>query len=89
MRAPDRGRPASPAVRLVVWVLRLYQQTFSRLFPPSCRFYPSCSQYTLEATERFGVLRGLGKGALRVLRCHPLHPGGYDPVRRSESPRRS
>ena len=61
-------------------MIRLYQRTLSRAFPPSCRFYPSCSQYTLEAIARYGVLKGAGLGARRILRCHPFNPGGYDPV---------
>ena len=66
--------------RLAIAMIRLYQRTLSRAFPPSCRFYPSCSQYTLEAIARYGVLKGGALGARRILRCHPFNPGGYDPV---------
>lgn len=57
-----------------------YQRRISPLFGPKCRYYPTCSQYTLEAIERYGVLRGGVLGALRILRCNPLFPGGVDPV---------
>jgi len=66
--------------RLVLLLIRGYQVFLSPVLPKSCRFYPSCSQYTFEAVERFGVMKGLWLGAKRILKCHPLHPGGYDPV---------
>jgi len=63
-----------------VGLIRLYQRWISPYTPPSCRFYPSCSQYALEAVSRYGLLRGTWLAARRLLRCHPFHPGGYDPV---------
>lgn len=60
--------------------IRFYQRKISPLFPPRCRYYPTCSQYMLTAIARFGVLRGGLMGCLRLLRCNPLFPGGYDPV---------
>ncbi|OKH21945.1 membrane protein insertion efficiency factor YidD [Chroogloeocystis siderophila] len=66
--------------RLILFLIRGYRILISPLFPPSCRFYPTCSQYAMEAVERFGVWRGGILAARRVLRCHPWHPGGYDPV---------
>ena len=63
-------------------LIRLYQNTIGLVLPPSCRFAPSCSHYTLEAVERFGIGKGLWMGFRRILRCHPFHPGGYDPVER-------
>lgn len=68
--------PAAVAVRLI----RGYQRVISPALPPSCRFSPSCSQYTLEAVSRYGLFRGGWLGLRRLVRCHPFHPGGYDPV---------
>lgn len=66
---------------LALWTLRTYKRWLSPLFPPSCRYVPTCSEYALEAVERFGVLRGGLMAGWRLLRCHPLVRGGYDPVR--------
>ena len=65
---------------LAVLLIRIYQWTVSPLRGPTCRFYPSCSQYALEAVQRFGVLKGAALSVARLARCHPFHPGGYDPV---------
>jgi putative membrane protein insertion efficiency factor len=66
--------------QLLLLLLRVYQYTLRPLLGPHCRFYPSCSEYAHGAIERHGALRGLWLGARRVGRCHPYHPGGYDPV---------
>jgi uncharacterized protein len=71
--------PALPR-RLLAALIRGYQRILSPLLPPSCRFYPSCSQYALEAVTRHGALKGGWLAARRLARCHPFHPGGYDPV---------
>ncbi|MBV5260701.1 membrane protein insertion efficiency factor YidD [Synechococcus moorigangaii CMS01] len=65
---------------IVLWGIHGYRRWISPLFPPSCRFQPTCSQYALEAVERFGALRGSWLAIKRIGRCHPFHPGGYDPV---------
>ena len=65
---------------LVILLLRGYKRVISPLLGPRCRFHPSCSSYTMEAVERFGVLRGGWLGLKRIGRCHPLNPGGLDPV---------
>ncbi|MBE9145470.1 membrane protein insertion efficiency factor YidD [Planktothrix mougeotii] len=65
---------------LFITVIRGYRFLISPLFPPVCRFHPTCSQYAIEAIERFGILQGSWLAVKRILRCHPYHPGGYDPV---------
>ncbi len=60
--------------------IRFYQRWISPLKPRVCRFYPSCSEYASQALERYGVWRGGRKALKRILKCHPLHPGGVDPV---------
>lgn len=67
-------------VRPLQWLIRGYQLAISPMLGNRCRFFPSCSEYTLEALEKHGLLRGVWLGVRRVGRCHPWHPGGYDPV---------
>lgn len=66
--------------RLGMGVIRAYQRFISPALPPRCRFAPSCSQYALEAVERYGLAKGVWLGVRRIVKCHPFHPGGYDPV---------
>ena len=66
--------------KILISIIRFYQHFISPLFPPSCRFYPTCSQYTIKALEKYGFWRGIILGSKRILRCHPFSDGGYDPV---------
>jgi uncharacterized protein len=65
---------------VALFLIRVYQWTLSPLLGPRCRFYPSCSHYAATAIHRYGVLRGGLLAAMRLVRCHPFHPGGFDPV---------
>ena len=69
---------------ILIKLIKGYRYFISPLFPPSCRFLPTCSQYAIEAIDRHGSLKGSWLAIGRILRCHPLHPGGYDPVPNTE-----
>ena len=66
--------------QLLIWLIQLYRLLISPLFPPRCRFQPTCSEYAITALRRFGAIKGGGLALQRLGRCHPLHAGGYDPV---------
>jgi len=66
--------------RVLIAPIRLYQWVISPLLPKRCRFYPTCSQYAIEALRRHGALKGGWLALKRILKCHPFHPGGVDPV---------
>jgi putative membrane protein insertion efficiency factor len=66
--------------KVALGLIRLYQLTISQVMPPSCRFLPTCSEYTYEAITKYGLLKGVWLGMKRIASCHPFHPGGYDPV---------
>ncbi len=65
---------------LALWLIRFYRRFISPMFPSSCRYTPTCSLYTYQAIERYGLIKGGWLGIKRISRCHPWHPGGYDPV---------
>ncbi|MDR1954183.1 MAG: membrane protein insertion efficiency factor YidD [Clostridiales Family XIII bacterium] len=66
---------------IVVILIKGYQRFISPFFPQTCRFYPTCSAYFVQALEKYGFFKGSYLGIRRILRCHPFNPGGYDPLR--------
>ena len=70
----------SVVARMLIAMVVAYRRYVSPVLPARCRFYPSCSAYSLEALQKHGAIRGTGLTVWRLLRCHPFHPGGYDPV---------
>jgi putative membrane protein insertion efficiency factor len=65
---------------IFIFLIKVWQRTFSQVLPPSCRFTPSCSQYGVEAIQKYGAVKGGWLTIKRIGRCHPFNPGGYDPV---------
>lgn len=85
MRAePAVPRPTTGGSRFLALPIIAYRRWVSPALPARCRFYPSCSAYAMEALARHGALRGSGLAVRRLLRCHPFHRGGYDPVPHAE-----
>ncbi len=66
--------------KILILCIRFYQLFISPMFPPKCRFYPTCSAYAIEAIQKKGALKGTWMALKRLAKCHPFHPGGYDPV---------
>jgi len=66
---------------IFIYLIRFYQKFISPMKPKSCRFYPTCSQYAIDAIKKYGVLKGSIMALWRILRCNPFNPGGYDPVK--------
>ena len=66
--------------RILLLLIIFYRRVISPFKPPCCRFYPTCSEYALQAIEKYGPVKGSYKAAKRILKCHPFHSGGYDPV---------
>lgn len=69
---------------VILYIIGFYRKVISPHKKPSCRFYPTCSEYAMEAVREFGAFKGTLMSAARILRCHPFHPGGYDPVTKKE-----
>ena len=66
--------------RALLKLFRFYQTSVSPLFPPRCRYIPTCSEYAVQAIQKYGPARGMLKALWRIIRCNPLHPGGFDPA---------
>ncbi len=67
--------------KILIFIINLYKKYISPIFPPSCRFHPTCSVYAIQAIDKYGVLKGSMKAIYRILRCNPFNKGGYDPVK--------
>ncbi len=78
--APGACAPRSPLARCCTALIHFYQRYLSPLKPPCCIYYPSCSEYAVQAIAKYGVLKGGWLAVKRICRCHPFHEGGYDPV---------
>jgi len=66
--------------RVLILLIRGYKKLISPMLPPSCRFYPTCSEYSIQALEKYGAIKGSAKSIWRILRCNPFNKGGYDPI---------
>jgi putative membrane protein insertion efficiency factor len=66
---------------ILIWMVKIYRKYISPLKQPSCRFYPTCSQYALDALSKYGAIKGTILSIKRILKCHPFHPGGHDPLK--------
>ncbi|WP_132243815.1 membrane protein insertion efficiency factor YidD [Marinisporobacter balticus] len=66
---------------ILIGMVKIYRRYISPLKPPTCRFYPTCSQYALQALEKYGAIKGTIISIRRILKCHPFHCGGYDPLK--------
>ena len=67
--------------KIIILLIKFYQKAISPFLGRRCRFYPTCSEYTKQAVEKYGALKGLYLGLARILKCHPFHKGGYDPLK--------
>lgn len=66
---------------IFIYLIKIYQKLISPLLPKTCRFYPTCSEYSLQAFKKYGAIKGLYLSIKRILKCHPFHKGGYDPLK--------
>ncbi|MBE7038241.1 MAG: membrane protein insertion efficiency factor YidD [Ruminococcaceae bacterium] len=66
--------------KIIIFLINLYRKYISPLKKPCCRFYPTCSEYALKAVEKYGAIKGVYLSVKRILKCHPFHSGGYDPL---------
>lgn len=66
---------------IIIYAIKFYQRLLAPLFAPACRFYPTCSDYAIESVEKKGAIKGCFYAIMRILKCNPLHPGGFDPVK--------
>jgi putative membrane protein insertion efficiency factor len=67
--------------RIFLLLLKVYKKVISPMFPPSCRFFPTCSEYSYQSIDKYGLIKGGWLSIRRLSKCHPFHPGGYDPVK--------
>jgi len=67
--------------RVIIIIIKAYKRYISPILPDSCRFYPSCSQYAIDAVQKYGFMRGIVIASYRILRCNPFNRGGYDPIK--------
>jgi len=67
--------------KLILWFIKVYQKIISPWTPKTCRFYPTCSEYSYQAVKKYGALKGGLKSVKRISKCHPFNPGGYDPLK--------
>ena len=67
--------------KIAIFLIKFYQKAISPFFGRRCRFYPTCSEYTNQAIEKYGLFKGVYLGIKRILKCHPFHEGGYDPLK--------
>ncbi len=76
-----RNKEGNLIKRFIIWIIKCYQLFISPLLPAACRYYPTCSEYCSQAVKKYGATKGIYMGLKRIIRCHPFHKGGFDPVK--------